>query len=70
MVVYEISIDPETLERLGIEIAFAFGESENLIDGRDEYLAALVRIEKSLQMICSAILDLEVAISDPTSNKS
>jgi len=58
MVVYEISIDHETLERMGVEIAFAMGEAENLIEERAELLAALARIAKQIDHLTLAICDL------------
>jgi len=58
MVVYEISIDHETLERMGVEIAFAMGEAENLIAERGELLEALKLIEKQIARLGTAVFDL------------
>jgi len=58
MVVYEISIDHETLERMGVEIAFALGEAESLIDARAECLDQLKLIEKQIALLALAVLDL------------
>jgi len=63
MVVYEISIDPETLERMGVEIAFALGEAESLIDARAEYLDQLKLIEKQIALLALAVLDLDSALN-------
>ncbi|HIA02638.1 MAG TPA: hypothetical protein EYN66_12125 [Myxococcales bacterium] len=54
----EITIDPECLERLGVEIAYAIGESERLTVERDKLLAALSRVCKSLDRIALEISHL------------
>jgi len=56
-------------------MATALAIDETLILERAELLEVAQRIERSLQMICAAILDLEIAITKPrppanTSRKS
>jgi len=45
-------------------MATALSIDESTILARAEHLEVLQRIERSLQMICAAILDLEVAMHD------
>jgi len=47
-------------------MATALAIDDALTLARAEHLEVLQRIERSLQMICAAILDLEIAISKPS----